>query len=260
LLPACVTLNSETRPETAAPPSVVTGLVFAIDGAGGFEVFSRTIRQTAAAEKLPLEVRVFHWSHGFCRVLSDQIHAAHLRREGRKLSEMVLACRQESPERPIFLMAHCAGCGIALVAAENLPAGTLERIVLLAPAVSSKKDLRTALASTCRGIDVFYSRHDWVCLGLGTLLAGTTDRCWTRAVAGKVGFRPVLDGPEDEALYKKLRQYPWDPSLTWTGNKGGHYGSHQPGFLRLFVLPLLVPQQSAVSDQRSASTSLIADR
>src|SRR5262249_34315506 len=124
----------------------------------------------------------------------------------------------------------------------------------------SKKDLRTALASTCRGIDVFYSSRDWVCLGLGTLLAGTTDRCWTLEVAGKVGFRSILNGPEDEALDAKLRQYPWDPSLTWAGHKGGHYGSHQPGFLRAFVLPLLVSQQSAVSDQRSASTSLTADR
>ncbi len=241
LLPGCVTLNSQARPDTAAPPSIVEGVVFVVDGAGGFEAPSRTIRQTAAEERLPLEVRGFHWTHGYCRVLSDQIHVSHLRRAGRKLSEMLLACRQESPERPIFLIAHSAGCGIVLIAAESLPPGTLERIVLLAPAVSAKKDLRPALASSRCGIDVFYSGRDWACLGLGTLLAGTTDRCWTLAVAGKVGFRPVLNAPEDEALYAKLRQYPWDPSLTWTGHKGGHYGSYQPGFLRAFVLPLLVP-------------------
>jgi pimeloyl-ACP methyl ester carboxylesterase len=259
-LPGCAMLISEARPDTAAPPTLVKGLVLAVDGAGGFQVCSRTIRETAAKEKMPLEVRNFRWTHGYCRVLSDQMHAAHLQRAGRTLSDLVQTCRQQSPELPIFLIGHSAGCGVVLAAAENLPAGTLERIVLLAPAVSAKHDLRPALASACRGIDVFYSGHDWACLGLGTLLAGTTDRCWTRAAAGKVGFQPICNSPEDEALYAKLRQYPWDPSLTWAGHRGGHYGAHQPRFLRAFVLPLLAPQQSAVSDQQSASTSPIADR
>jgi pimeloyl-ACP methyl ester carboxylesterase len=260
LLPGCVTLTSGTRPDTAAPPSAATGLVFVVDGAGGFDVCSHTIRQTAAEDRMPLEVRVFRWTHGYCRVLADQIHSTHLRRAGRLLSDLVLACRKESPGRPIFLVGHSAGCGVVLAAAENLPPDTVERIVLLAPAVSSKKDLRTALASTCRGIDVFYSSRDWVCLGLGTLLAGTTDRCWTLEVAGKVGFRSILNGPEDEALYAKLRQYPWDSSLTWAGHKGGHYGSHQPGFLRAFVLPLLVPQPSAIRFHLADRCPPIADR
>jgi hypothetical protein len=116
----------------------------------------------------------------------------------------------------------------------------LDRIILLAPAVSVKHDLRPALTCAARGIDVFYSRHDWACLGIGIFLAGTTDRCWTMA-AGKAGFRPHVINHEDETLYAKLRQYPWDSTLSWTGHKGGHYGSYQPTFLRLFVLPLLTP-------------------
>ncbi len=122
-----------------------------------------------------------------------------------------------------------------------MPPNTLERIVLLAPAVSTKHDLRPALRSTCRGIDVFTSSRDWVCLGLGTSLAGTTDRCWKASAAGKKGFQPIVTCAEDEALYAKLREYPWNPSLTCTGHKGGHYGGYQPGFLRAFVLPLLDP-------------------
>ena len=45
--------------------------------------------------------------------------------------------------------------------------------------------------------------------------------------------------PEDAALYSKLRQHPWNSGLAWTGNRGGHYGSYEPGFLQAFVLPLL---------------------
>jgi|SRR5579875_882690 len=219
--------------------SAVQGVVYVVDGAGGFEATSQTIRDTVAEVKMPLEVRSFRWTHGYCRILADQIHASHMRRAGQKLADLLLSCQQEAPDRPIYLVGHSAGCGVVLLAAETLPPNTLERIVLLAPAVSSKRDLRGALRSSRQGMDVFISSYDWCCLGLGILLAGTTDRCWLTRAAGKVGFQPCVYGPQDEALYAKLRQYPWDPSLKWTGHKGGHYGSYQPGFLRAFVLPLL---------------------
>lgn len=233
------TLLCLVRASAADSAPVRPGIVFVLDGAGGFEAASKTISQTIAEDKLPLEVRTYHWTHGYCRVLSDQTHAAHLRRESQKLAYLLLQCRHEAPGLPIYLIGHSAGCGVALRAAEILPPNTLERIVLLAPAVSSKHDLRGALRSACRGVDVFISSRDWCLLGLGTMLAGTTDRCRTSQAAGKTGFQPILAGPEDEMLYTKLRQYPWDASLNWTGHKGGHYGAYQPGFLRTFVFPLL---------------------
>lgn len=198
--------------------------------------------QTVAEMQLPIEVRDFRWTHGFCRVAADQMHAAHLQRAGRKLAEQILICRQETPDQPIFLMGHSAGCGVILIAAESLPPNTLERIVLLAPAVSAKHDLRPALRCSCRGIDVFTSNRDWACLGLGTLLLGTTDRYWMSGAAGKIGFKPMLACPEDMVLYGKLRQYPWNPSLACTGHNGGHYGCYQPAFLRSCVFPLLAPE------------------
>jgi hypothetical protein len=243
-LPGCVVLICNLPSATAAPPCTRRGILFVVDGAGGFEEASRTVRRTVAEDKLPFEVRSIRWSHGFCRILSDQVHGSHLRREGRKFAELIWQCRQEAPDAPIILMGHSAGCGVVLVAAENLPPNSVERIVLFAPAVSSKHDLRPALQSSCQGIDVFTSRRDWACLGVGTLLAGTTDRYWLTAAAGKIGFQQILGGPEDEALYAKLRQYPWNPSLNWTGNKGGHYGSYRPMFLRAFVFPLLASPHS----------------
>jgi hypothetical protein len=219
--------------------SACRGIVFLINGAGGFDASIRSIRKAVASAKVPLEVRTFSWTHGFCRVLSDQMHEAHQKEEGQKLANVLRSCRNEAPGQPIYLLGHSAGCGVALLAAENLPPDTLTRIVLLAPAVSSKHDLRAALRSSCWGIDVFISSHDWVCLGLGTLVVGTTDRCRTARTGGKAGFQPILFDPEDAALYAKLRQYPWDPSLQWTGHMGGHYGTYQPEFFRTFVLPLL---------------------
>lgn len=251
-LPGCALLTSNWLTATAAPPCARRGILFAVDGAGGFEISSQTIRQTAVEDHLPLEVHSVHWTHGYWRVLADQIHMSHMEREGRKLAELVLRCRQKAPEAPIFLIGHSAGCGVVLSAAENLPPSTLERIVLLSPAVSSKHDLRPALRSSCKGIDVFTSSHDWACLGVGIFLAGTTDRCRLSGAAGKNGFQLIHSGQQDQLLYTKLRQYPWNPSLSWTGHQGGHYGAYQPGFLRAFVFPLFLSSLS-LPETNSAS-------
>jgi pimeloyl-ACP methyl ester carboxylesterase len=216
-------------------------LVFVVDGAGGFEAASRSLQKTVTEDHLPLNVCCYRWTHGYCRVIADQVHSTHMHREAQKLAELILRCRRECPDRPIYLIGHSAGCGLSLIAAEMLPPNSLERIVLLAPAVSVDRDLRPVLASACRGVDVFYSHHDWVCLSLFVLFTGTTDHRWTRAAAGKVGFQPIIESPQDEALYAKLRQYPWHESLLWTGHNGGHYGAYQAGFLRAFVIPLLLP-------------------
>src|SRR6185312_1883091 len=134
LLPGCAVLRQEGSIAAAAPPRAVHGIVYVVDGAGGFEAASRTFRATVVEAKKPLEVRGFHWTHGYCRVFADQMHAAHMTRSGRRLAGLVLDCQKESPGQPIYLVGHSAGCGVALRAAEALPPNTLERIILLAPA------------------------------------------------------------------------------------------------------------------------------
>jgi hypothetical protein len=54
-----------------------------------------------------------------------------------------------------------------------------------------------------------------------------------------VGFRRLIATPGDAALYAKLAQHAWDPAVAWSGNRGGHYGGYQPGYLHAYVLPLL---------------------
>src|SRR5262249_25519445 len=115
--------------------------------------------------------------------------------------------------------------------------GSVDRIFLLAPSVSLVYDVRPALQCARAGMDVYFSRCDRV-LGLVETFVGTSDRYWC-PTAGRVGFRPAVCSVADAALYTKLRQHAWDPSVAWTGNSGGHYGAHELGFLRAYVLPLL---------------------
>src|SRR5262249_54192730 len=120
---------------------------------------------------------------------------------------------------------------------------------LLAPAVSSTYDLRPALRSARYGIDVFTSERDFLILGAGVGVVGTTDRRW-EAAAGRVGFQPVAETPDDAALYGKLRQHPWDTSVAWTGNTGGHFDTYETRFFEAYVMPLLFERTCARGPQR----------
>jgi pimeloyl-ACP methyl ester carboxylesterase len=242
LLPGCAGLGArvEVQRPSEAPPAPVRGVVFCADGAGGFGDTSRALSQAVADTGVPLHVHALDWSHGCGRVISDQVDWPHVQAEGRRLAALVADWRARRPDLPVYLVGHSAGSGVVLVAAAQLPTGSVERIVLLAPAVSADYDLRPALACARGGIDVFYSGRDWASLGLGVAIVGTTDRRWT-AAAGRVGFRPVLVCPGDAALYAKLRQHAWHPGLAWSGHHGGHYDGHRPAHLRAYVLPLLPP-------------------
>jgi pimeloyl-ACP methyl ester carboxylesterase len=220
-------------------------VVFVADGSGDFRTTSRVLCETVNASKAPLRVETFVWSHGYSRMLIDHVdHCNHLE-EGRRLAGFIasasvppLVAGTCGSQRGVYLVGHSSGAAVVLAAAEASPPGSIERIVLLAPAVAHDYDLRPALRSTHQGIDVFISRRDIGALALGTGIAGTADRRLA-AASGRVGFTPILVCPGDEQLYAKLRVHPWDPCVAWTGHGGGHYGTLEPDFMRAYVLPLL---------------------
>jgi pimeloyl-ACP methyl ester carboxylesterase len=197
---------------------------------------------TAAQERLPIQVETFEWSHGYGRILADEIAHAYAHAAGERLSATVVAFHEAHPQIAISLIGHSAGSSVILTAAESLPPDILAHIVLLAPSVSADHDLRPALRTARAGIDVYYSRRDWWYLWLSVKVIGTADGL-NRTAAGNSGFRPIINGPDDAALYCKLRQHPWDPSIEWTGNHGGHYGTYRQEYLRAYVLPILTPKQ-----------------
>jgi pimeloyl-ACP methyl ester carboxylesterase len=241
LLTGCLSVGGtfdvccKNRPPAPDP----TGVVFVANGSGDFRTVTASLGQVVAETAAPLRIETVLWSHGFGRYVTDHVdHFNHLT-QGSRLAGQVTAYRQAHPGQKVFLIGHSAGCAVALAAAERLPADSVDRVVLLAPSVCVSYDLRPALRAARCGIDVFYSREDYVILGLGMQLVGTADRCCHKA-AGQYGFTPIVAGPQDAALYGKLRQHSWDPAVGWSGHDGGHYGSNGAGFLRAYVLPLLL--------------------
>jgi pimeloyl-ACP methyl ester carboxylesterase len=223
------------------PPAEPEAVVFVLNGVGDFRATSDALRRVVGEDGLPLHVQTFEWSHGYGRVLADHVDFAHCRREGARLAAEVLCYRRPQaggPPLPVYLLAHSGGCAVALAAAEQLPPGALERVVLLSPSVSAEYDLRPALRCPRRGIDVFHSDHDRAYLGVAVGIFGTADRRWTSA-AGRVGFQ--VPATAQDPLFLKLRQYPWHPSAARAGHDGGHFGAHDARFLRASVVPLLRP-------------------
>lgn len=226
------------RAASPAPPSV-SGVVFVANGAGGGSSAAEALSQVMAETPAPLQIQTFAWSKGSRRVVLDQVdHDNHLV-QGRRLAEAVTAYRKAYPERRICLLGQSAGGAVVLSAAELLPPDSIDRIVLLSPSVCTGHDLRLALRSAREGLDSFHSERDIWVLGLGVRTFGATDgEC--NVAAGKEGFRPIGNSPADAALYARLHQHPWNPSVQWTGHNGGHFGNLEPMYLRTYVLPLLV--------------------
>jgi pimeloyl-ACP methyl ester carboxylesterase len=226
------------RSENVPVPATFRGVVFAADGAGGAETTSQALREAIYEERLPLQVETVRWSYGPGLFLFDQLGYSHTDAEARRLVERITAFRAQFPDIPVSMVAHSAGGAVVLAAADQLPPGSVEHIILLAPAVSHDYDLRPALRASREGVDLFCSRRDWIYLGIGTTLVGNADGSWAPP-AGRVGFHVAPEAPGDAALYARLHEHPWDPTVEWTGNHGGHYGAYRVQYLRAYVIPLL---------------------
>jgi hypothetical protein len=218
------------------PPTPPQSIVLVADGAGGESEAAAALAAAARETGTPLLVRTFDWTHGRGRGVADMTDGDHARDQGSRLAALVNWYRSSCPNTPVYLLAYSAGAHVALEATRCLEPNSLERMVLLAPAVAADYDLGPALAAARQGIDVFSSERDRIVLGLGTRVVGTADGKRGVPPAGRVGF----DAPAaaDACLAQRLRQHPWDPSIAWTGNTGRHAGSMTPSYFRAFVLPL----------------------
>jgi hypothetical protein len=241
LLIVCV-FSAVTLPTTALGQGTdpgAPGVLFVVGGVGGIDPLPLMAQVVFPRAGVQHEIRNFTWSHGVGQVVRDLQDSAHLRRKGDELAEQVREVKRVQPNRPIYLLARSGGTGLAVVAAEQLGPGTVERIILLSTALSPQYDLRPALRATRGEIISFWSPHDRMVLGLGTWFFGTVDRVYGRS-AGLTGFAlPPGFSEADLPLYQRLVQIRWTPRMLSCGNLGGHPGTICPLFLACEVAPWL---------------------
>lgn len=215
------------------------GLVVVADGVGGFDLCGTALRYVLGAERLPYALKVVNWGHGFGRWHSDLTNEANRDAHGRKVADLVHEFRRQYPGVPAFLIGKSGGSGVIVKALEHLEEDTIDRVILLAPALAPGYDLTRALRAVRQEMVVFWSPLDVFILGAGTKVFGTIDRVKSVS-AGLVGFRvPAEPSAEQAAGYAKLRQVRWRADMMPAGNLGGHVGPDAPAFLRKYVVPLL---------------------
>lgn len=217
-----------------------TGLVLALGGVGGLDFCGFGLRLAARAERLPSAVEIVVWGHGPGRWYRDLSDVAHLDRQAERVAGRVREFRAGHPGEPVYVVGKSGGAGIVVKTLERLEPSSVERAVLLAPALSPRYNLSRALRAVHREMVVYTSPLDLVILGAGTRLFGTIDRVRTFG-AGLVGFDVPGPGEDDERsrAYAKLRQVRWRPPMVGLGHLGGHFGTDHPRFLRRHVIPLL---------------------
>ena len=237
-------------PELPDPDGGCTGLVMVADGVGGLDLCGTGLRYVLGKLGSKFAVSVVPWGHGLGCWHADLTRPSNRDAWAGAIASAAARFREANPGLPIYLVAKSGGSGVVIRALEQMPAGTVERAILIAPAISPRYDLSAALRGVIREIVVFWSPLDVVVLGAGTCLFGTIDRIHGVS-AGLVGFRGTRKGrtkPVRESSIvpaagvpagEKLRQIRWRPSMMRTGYFGGHLGPDSPAFLKLYVAPLL---------------------
>jgi pimeloyl-ACP methyl ester carboxylesterase len=228
--------------EPAKPPDNQSeaGLVVLADGVGGLNLVGTSLRYVLPEAGLAHTLRVVPWGHGFGRWHLDLTNVGNQDAHAQAIAAEVESFRASKPGAPVFLIGKSGGSGVIVRALEALPDESIERAILLAPALSPSYDLSFALRALRTEMVVFWSPLDVFVLGVGTRIFGTIDR--RRMVsAGLVGFqRPDSLDDAGKAQYAKLRQVRWHPRMSRTGYMGGHVGLDLPAFLKAYVAPLLV--------------------
>ncbi len=213
-------------------------LVWVVDGAGDLKGCSTALAHANRLAGETAELCAFPWSHGYRQLYRDQTDWAHAKAQGERLAAAIRNRTAREPNRRVVLVAHSAGCAVALAAGDALPPDSIDRTILLAPSVSAGYDLRPSLWAAREGADVFCSRKDWVALGFVVRVVGTTDR-GPGGAAGRIGFRPKGPAALDVVTNTRLRQHFWSADQKWTGHNGGHHGMHSPAFVLAYLFPLI---------------------
>lgn len=157
--------------------------------------------------------------------------------EAQIIADRLTALRRNNPRRTIVVTSHSGGTGVIVWALEKLPPDVkVDRVFLLASALSPNYDLTQALSHVEDRMWSFWSPYDTTVLSIGTSLFGTIDGPKVPA-AGCVGFIKPPAG--DAAQYQKLKQVPYDPAWLQWNNPGLHIGPLHPNFSRRVLTPLV---------------------
>ncbi len=216
------------------------GLVLILPGIEGESALNHEIRRGLVNGGLMCAMPIYRWGRPvpLAGPLLNQMDVLGNRIAGAGIADTIVDYQTKYPDRPVYVVGHSGGGGIAVFAAEALPKETMiDGLVLLSASMSSAYDLTKALGHCRKGVLNIYSRADVGLLIVGTVLAGNVDGIRGPG-AGAIGFdRPSSrSSPERIRNYQKLFQL----ELTHAHSSNDAHGSTtRRSFISRYVAPWL---------------------
>lgn len=209
--------------------------ILVADGAGAYSTLANNLHDVIEGYCLPPYVHPvlipIEWSTGD-NLYDYRSRKLHLQGAAKMAGE-VQRIRRSFPDSPIILIGYSAGASVVLFAAEMLPCGSVDDIILLGPTVASCYDVRQALKATKCGIDHFYIPGDDWFEQVETMWGAPYDRPGS-TLAGKTGFTMLQQrGCTQDPLLCKFREH------QESNVQGDHYGLVRPPFLCRRVMRII---------------------
>ncbi len=221
------------------------GYTVILPGIEGASFLNRNIAKGLIDGGWPGAVEVYDWTAGSVFLFPVNLRALERNRDqAAKIADKIVQYQAKHPGRPVHVIGHSGGGGVAVLVLEALPPERqITSALLLAPALSPDYDLRRALRHTEQGVWNFYSRYDVGFLKAGTTVMGTIDGRHESA-AGAVGFQTPwgLDESDRRLYATKLRQQPYARKMADSGHTGSHTGWAGRQFVADWLAPIMRAQ------------------
>ncbi len=234
------TIPLRSTSELRQPARWTKGYTIILPGIEGRSNLNESIAFGLNKGGVPGAIEIYDWTVGgtFTWILNLR-WSEHNRKQASRIAGKIITYQDTYPGRPVCLIGHSGGGGVAVLTLEALPAEhKIDHAILLAPALAPDHDLRRALSRTRSGIWHYYSKYDVGFLQAGTAIFGTVDGRHSRA-AGAVGFvKPWgMDKAGHELYDRLLHQQEFTPQMA----EAGHYGLHTTWARESFVSRWLAP-------------------
>ncbi len=206
------------------------GLVIILPGIEGESEFNHNIRRGLVSAGCYRAIPIYGWGTPIPGIgmLVNQTNFIGNRIAGANIAKMIEKYQDSYPGRPVFVIGHSGGGGVAVFTAEGMSKGRkIDGLILLSASISADYDLTKAVNNCKSGIVNFYNREDTGLLGIGTAVMGNVDGGHGPS-AGLIGFTRA---------FPNLYQVQLTQSMTFASGGGTHDAATRPGFVSRYVAP-----------------------
>ena len=205
------------------------GLVIILPGIEGESGFNHNIRRGLVSAGCFRAMPIYNWGLPLPGIgLLVNQSALGKKAVGKTIAREIEQYQDSYPGRPVHIIGHSGGGGIAVFVAEGMSEGrTIDGLILLSASISNNYDLAGAMNHCKSGLVNYYNQNDVGLLGLGTAIVGNVDGGHAPS-AGLTGLKSILP---------RVFQVNVTESMTRTSGGGAHESATRPKFVSRYVAP-----------------------